>query len=134
MVMQSNVMLIEPNEINRSLAAEILKAQQYCVGEAPDFWAGISSMADAQYDVLLLDKTACLVDAEKVYNKILMLSVNMPIILFCANLSKEELKHFMMLGVYGFINKPYNRDRLLSHVGEAVLFKQSLDRACFAGG
>ena len=131
--MQSNVMLIEPDEINRSLAAEILRTQQYCVGEAADFWEGMSSLSNEHYDVLLLEKTACLEDPERVYNKILMISSMTPIIMFCSNLSKQELKHFMMLGIYGFINKPYNRDRLLSHVGEAVLFKQSLDRTWSTG-
>ena len=120
MELHTQVLYIAPDNTFRRVAANFLRANKCVVVETSSFTEVVGWSKMGEFDVVLLDESACFDDANDIDDSLRRLSSDTPIFMVHSNLSKNLLVRFMLLGVYGFINKPFNFDRLLACITEGV--------------
>lgn len=114
------ILLVEDNELNQEIAAEILKAAGFIVDVAEDGIVAVDKMAEAAsdfYDLILMDIQMPKMNGFMATREIRTLSdnrkANIPIIAMTANAFEEDKKSAYESGMNGFISKPINIQELL---------------------
>lgn len=114
------ILLVEDNELNQEIAAEILKAAGFMVDVAEDGIVAVDKMACAAsdfYDLILMDIQMPKMNGFMATREIRTLSdnrkANIPIIAMTANAFEEDKKSAYESGMNGFISKPINIQELM---------------------
>lgn len=114
------ILLVEDNELNQEIAAEILKAAGFIVDVAEDGIVAVDKMAGAAsdfYDLILMDIQMPKMNGFMATREIRTLSdnrkANIPIIAMTANAFEEDKKSAYESGMNGFISKPINIQELM---------------------
>ena len=128
MEMHSEVLLIMPDNIHRRLIANTLKSHRYSVTEVSSFFRAIPMATKGSYDVTFLDENICFSNDEDIDTSLRTLSTCAPIFMIHSNLSKNLLLRFLVSGVYGFLEKPLQLDKVLSCIEESVNAPASVKR------
>lgn len=121
------ILLVEDNELNQEIAAEILQSAGFIVEIAEDGIMAVDKMArcasDA-YDLILMDIQMPKMDGFLATREIRTLSdnkkANIPIIAMTANAFEEDKKKAFEAGMNGFISKPINIKALMCTLTEVL--------------
>lgn len=121
------ILLVEDNELNQEIAAEILKAAGFIVDVAEDGIVAVDKMAEAAsdfYDLILMDIQMPKMNGFMATREIRTLSdnrkANIPIIAMTANAFEEDKKSAYESGMNGFISKPINIQELLRTLAKVL--------------
>ncbi len=116
----SNVLVIDDNELTRSLLMLILRGGKYnVVGGAENVARGVAMAKSLRPDVVLLDNhmpDGDGVDCIKAIRKELPKAI---ILMVTANSEKEVVDKAMMMGANGFVIKPFNTQSVLGTIDRA---------------
>ncbi|MGN1410643.1 MAG: response regulator [Eubacteriales bacterium] len=115
------ILLVEDNELNQEIAAEILNEAGFVVDVANDGIAAVDKMASAasdHYDLILMDVQMPRMNGFIATREIRTLSdskkANIPIIAMTANAFDEDKNLAFEAGMDGFVSKPINIDALMN--------------------
>ena len=115
------ILLVEDNELNQEIAAEILKEAGFVVDIADDGIVAVEKMTSAAsdcYDLVLMDVQMPRMNGFTATREIRTLKdnkkANIPIIAMTANAFDEDKKRAIESGMNGFVAKPINIQTLMN--------------------
>lgn len=121
------ILLVEDNELNQEIAAEILKEAGFVVDIAEDGIIAVEKMASApsdRYDLILMDIQMPKMNGFLATREIRTLSdnrkANIPIIAMTANAFDEDMKNAFECGMNGFVAKPIDIQKLLKTLADIL--------------
>lgn len=121
------ILLVEDNELNQEIAAEILKEAGFAVDIAGDGIVAVDKMASAAsdcYDLILMDVQMPRMNGFVATREIRTLSdskkANIPIIAMTANAFDEDKKLAFEAGMNGFVAKPINIEALMRTLADVL--------------
>ncbi|WP_044037634.1 ATP-binding protein [Octadecabacter arcticus] len=109
------VLLVEDNEINRTVAHEMLLADGHTVVEANDGFEGVEMSKTEEFDIILMDISMPVMDGRAATRMIRAdggASANTAIFALTANAMIEEQEEFLKDGMDGILTKPLSRKAL----------------------
>ncbi len=112
----SHVLLVEDNEINRTVAREMLRAAGHTVTEAHNGKIAVELTQKESFDLILMDISMPVMDGRAATRSIREMEgpcQNAPIIALTANAMAEEQDAFLEDGMNDILIKPLSRDGLL---------------------
>jgi PAS domain S-box-containing protein len=115
------VLLVEDNEINRTVAREMLVADGHTVVEAHDGFEGVEMSKTEEFDIILMDISMPVMDGRAATRMIRAdggASANTAIFVLTANAMIEEQEEFLKDGVDGILTKPLSRKALRGVLNE----------------
>jgi two-component system, chemotaxis family, chemotaxis protein CheY len=116
----SSVLVIDDNELTRSLLMLILRGGKYnVVGGAENVATGLAMAKSLRPDVVLLDNHMPDGDGVDCIKAIRKELPNATILMVTANSSQEIIDKAMMMGANGFVIKPFNTQSVLGTIGNA---------------
>ena len=116
------VLVVDDEEIVRSVARQALEARGYEVEEAPDGLDAVRIVAErgARLSLVLLDMTMPRLGGEGAFKRIRELAPDLPVILSSGYTEQDALSRFQVPGLRGFIQKPYSPRDLVQKIQEAL--------------
>ncbi len=112
-----SVLLVEDQEINRSLASAVLEASGHEVDAVKNGAAAVAAVIAKRYDIVLMDVQMPIMNGIDATYRIRALDhVNrmVPIIAMTANVLPSQVAEFERAGMNGHIGKPFRREELLA--------------------
>ncbi len=109
------VLIVEDNEINRSVVRQMLEKAGHSVREAHDGRAGVRLSEAEHFDLILMDISMPVMDGRAATRAIRQgkgASAEVPIIALTANAMADEQKAFLSDGMNAVLTKPLSRDAL----------------------
>jgi CheY-like chemotaxis protein len=109
------VLLVEDNEINRTVAREMLLADGHTVVEANDGFEGVEMSKTEEFDIILMDISMSVMDGRAATRMIRAdggASANTTIFALTANAMIDEQEEFLKDGMDGILTKPLSRKAL----------------------
>ena len=119
---QGVVLVVDDEEIVRSVARQALEARGYQVEEAPDGLDAVRLVSERGKDLclVLLDMTMPRLGGEGAFRRIRELAPELPVILSSGYTEQDALSRFQVPGLRGFIQKPYSPRELVRKIQEAL--------------
>ncbi|HJV21197.1 MAG TPA: GAF domain-containing protein [Holophagaceae bacterium] len=116
------VLVVDDEEIVRSVARQALEARGYEVIEAAD---GLDAVREVEargpeISLVLLDMTMPRLGGEGAFRRIRELRPEMPVILSSGYTEQDALSRFQEPGLRGFIQKPYSPRELVAKIQESM--------------
>lgn len=114
-VRQQHILLVEDNDINRSVAREMLETDGHRVTEAIDGATGVALADATAYDLILMDISMPGMDGREAAERIAGgngASRMTPIIALTANVFAGKAQKFLSCGLIATVTKPIHRDTL----------------------
>ena len=116
-----NVLIIEDDmRINRMLSILLEHDTNLKTFSATDGFTGLKIFRDNDIDAVLLDLMLPGMSGEEVYEKLHEISPNIPIIVLTASESVNKSIKLMKMGVFDYIMKPFDNQKLVTIVTNAV--------------
>lgn len=114
------ILLTEDNELNREIAVELLKEEEFILDTAEDGTIAVEKMRTAkpgQYDLILMDIQMPIMDGYEATRQIRKLenpeTANIPIVAITANAFEEDRQKALEAGMNEHVSKPIDMERLL---------------------
>ncbi|RYH01189.1 PAS domain-containing hybrid sensor histidine kinase/response regulator [Salipiger sp. IMCC34102] len=110
-----DVLVVEDNEINRTVARDMLEASGHRVTLAVDGQRGVACAATRRFDLILMDISMPVMDGRTATRAIRQgagPSSASPIVALTANAMREEQENFMTDGMNGILMKPLSKAAL----------------------
>ena len=121
------VLLVEDNELNREIAADILEEEGIIIDTAEDGDIAVEKMcsaAEGQYDLILMDIQMPNMNGYEATKAIRKLpnanAADIPIIAMTANAFEEDKQNAFAAGMNGHIAKPIDVDKLIRTLSEIL--------------
>ncbi|MFC5737109.1 hybrid sensor histidine kinase/response regulator [Sinirhodobacter huangdaonensis] len=111
-----SVLVVEDNEINRTLLREMIEAEGHAVTEAVNGREGVERAASTRFDLILMDVSMPVLDGRDATREIRAgagASRDVPIIGVTAHALPEELAAFREVGMTEILKKPIDRPELV---------------------
>jgi CheY-like chemotaxis protein len=113
------VLVVEDDQVNQMLLAEVCRNEGYSVLTAGDGEAALALFLDREIDVLLVDAAMPRMDGYTLSRMVRGLS-NVPVIMVTASLEDGARNRAMDAGVTAFISKPFRIYELTRHLRAAL--------------
>ncbi|HTY67555.1 MAG TPA: ATP-binding protein [Alphaproteobacteria bacterium] len=113
------ILLVDDAEMNRRLAAIMLKAAGHTVDTADDGGAAVEAVQRQRYDLVLMDVQMPGVDGYEATARIRALPGaprDVPIVAMTANVMEDDVRKCLTAGMNDHLAKPIERNRLLTAV------------------
>lgn len=108
------VLIVDDNEIMRSLLKAILREEPYeVVGEARDGVSALESLARLTPDIVLLDVVMPEIDGIEVLRNTRRDYPDTAVIMVTGNASAENVQEALKSGAAGFVVKPFNAAKVM---------------------
>ena len=111
------VLLVEDNEINQILAAELLRGAGYEVEIAGDGLQALDAVARADWDLILMDVQMPNLDGFEATRRLRTQGITLPIIAMTANAMAGDRERCLAAGMDDYLSKPLDLDELVARVG-----------------
>ena len=117
------LLLVEDEEILRTLVSQFLRNEGYEVCEAQDGGEGVRRyLEDGPFDLLLVDLNLPVFSGVEVCRRVKRQCPGQKVMICSAAIVLEHEEALISLGVDHFLTKPYHPENLLAHI------RQELDR------
>jgi CheY-like chemotaxis protein len=126
------ILVVEDNEINRSVVRAMLEAEGHTVFEAEDGQQGLRIADGTCYDLILMDISMPVMNGHEATRAIRAgkgASRHSPIIAHSANVMPDEVKKFREDGMDGFLGKPLQRAELRELLASVARKRAAADLA-----
>ncbi len=116
------ILVVDDEEIVRSVARQALEARGYEVLEAADGLDAVKEveLRGAEISLVLLDMTMPRLGGEGAFRRIRELRPDLPVILSSGYTEQDALSRFQEPGLRGFIQKPYSPKELVAKIQGAT--------------
>lgn len=128
------LLLVEDNELNQEIAAEILKGMGFAIDIVADGTVAVEKMKAAvpgQYDLILMDIQMPHMDGYEATRQIRKLAdtaiANIPIVAMTANAFEEDRQKAFAAGMNGHIAKPIDVSKLTETLKNIVTVQSHAD-------
>ena len=111
------VLLVEDNEVNQLLAAEVLRDAGHIVEVAGDGLRALEAVARADWDLILMDVQMPNLDGFEATRLLRAQGVVVPIIAMTANAMAGDRERCLAAGMDDYLSKPLDLDDLVIRVG-----------------
>jgi PAS domain S-box-containing protein len=122
------ILVVDDEEIVRSMAKRVLERHGYSVILAKDGQTGVEALSQRKRDIslVLLDMTMPVMSGEEAFRQFRMISPDVRVILSSGYNEVEAIRRFTNKGLAGFIQKPYTSVELARKV-KTVLISEGAD-------
>ncbi|MDB5362878.1 MAG: hybrid sensor histidine kinase/response regulator [Rhodospirillales bacterium] len=114
---EGRVLLVEDNEVNQILAAEVLRDAGYTVELAGDGIEALDAVARGDWDLILMDVQMPNLDGFEATRRLRAQGVTLPIIAMTANAMAGDRERCLTAGMDDYLSKPLDLDELVARVG-----------------
>jgi two-component system, sensor histidine kinase len=113
------ILLAEDNDINRMIAAIVLKSNGYHITEVLDGKEAVTQLSRQSFDLVLMDMQMPFMDGLEA-TRIIRKHINkkVPIIALTANEIKHEKGRCVQAGMNDFLMKPFDERELVSIINK----------------
>ena len=115
-----NILVVDDNEDMCQIISDVLRAEKYMVGIAHDGESALTELKRETYDVMVLDYKLFDMTGLDVLEKLKGTVPPLSTIMISAYGSDAVKVKARTLGVYDFLDKPFNVDTLLKVVKKAL--------------
>jgi len=125
-ITEKKILLAEDNDINRMIAAIVLKSNGYHITEVLDGKEAVAELTRQFFDLVLMDMQMPFMDGLEA-TRIIRKHINnkVPIIALTANEIKQEKDRCFKAGMNDFLMKPFDEKDLVSIINK-WLYKPAL--------
>ncbi len=116
----AKILIVDDSGLSRKILRQILIAEGHHIIEATDGLLGIETYVMEQPDLVLLDMAMPGLPGNEVLEKILELNQAARIIIATADLQDLTKAKVLEAGAMGFVNKPFNRTKVLEVVNQVL--------------
>ncbi len=116
----AKIMIADDSWLQRQMLGKILKCQGYEIMEAVHGKDAIEKLGEEIPDCMVLDLLMPELDGFGVLESIRDNELNIPVVVFSADIQDTTRDKCFDLGAKGFVSKPLNEDELLAEVGKAI--------------
>ncbi len=116
----AKILIVDDSGLSRKILRQILIAKGHHIIEATDGLLGIETYVMEQPDLVLLDMAMPGLPGNEVLEKILELNQAARIIIATADLQDLTKAKVLEAGAMGFVNKPFNRTKVLEVVNQVL--------------
>jgi len=124
MTSRSRILVVDDNEVNRTVAADLLQRSGHSVATAADGQAAIAAVRDGgQFDLVLLDMRMPGMDGIDAAEAIRTLpgpAGAVPIVLLTATLVPEDEPRWRRAGILGCLIKPFRPEHLAAFLADSA--------------
>jgi CheY-like chemotaxis protein len=115
------ILLAEDNDINRMIAAIVLKSNGYNITEVLDGKEAVTQLSMQSFDLVLMDIQMPFMDGLEA-TRIIRKHINkkVPIIALTANEIKQEKDRCVQAGMNDFLMKPFDERDLVSIINKWI--------------
>ena len=120
---KANILVIEDEDLIRTLSIQMLKRLGYSVHGVADGFAAITYYEEnwENIDIIVLDLIMPLLSGEETYHKLKDINPNLNVIIASGyNIESEEISQLVKDHSVYFIQKPYNMKSLNEKIEEAL--------------
>lgn len=116
----AKILIVDDSGLSRRILRTILMAEGHHVIEATDGLLGVETYLMEQPDLVLLDMAMPGLPGNEVLEKMLELNPAARIIIATADLQELTKTKVLEAGARGFVNKPFNRTKVLEVVNQVL--------------
>lgn len=115
------ILLIEDNEVSRTLLRTILRSAGYeVIGEARDGLSGLDMANRLQPDLVCLDVVMPKLDGVKVLAELRREMPDIPVLMITGHTDREAVESMIKEGASGIVVKPFNARKVLEAVERSL--------------
>jgi len=119
-VIEATILVVDDEQIQRAILAEVLRDEGYQVVEAADGEAALQRVNGGGIDLILTDVRMPGISGEELLVKVREERPHLPVLLITAHDTVEQAVAAMQAGAFSYIAKPINLDGLLAQVQRAL--------------
>jgi CheY-like chemotaxis protein len=121
LITKKKILLAEDNDINRMIAAIVLKSNGYHITEVLDGKEAVAQLGMQPFDLVLMDMQMPFMDGLEA-TRIIRKHINkkVPIIALTANEIKHEKDRCVQAGMNDFLMKPFDEKDLVSMINKWI--------------
>ncbi len=110
----ARILLVEDNELNQEVASELLRDAGFVVDIAGNGQIALDKLAEASYDVVLMDIQMPVMDGLTATRRLRQLDKtrDLPVIAMSANVMRSDIEQCIQAGMNGHVAKPIDQDDL----------------------
>ncbi len=118
---RGSLLLVEDEDVLRTLVAQFLRGEGYEVSEAADGGEGVRRfLEDGPFDLLLVDLNLPVYSGVEVCRRVKRQSPGQKVMICSAAIVREHEDDLVGLGVNHFLTKPYHPANLLAHIHQEL--------------
>ena len=123
------VLLVDDDQVHRFMLAAMLKQWGWRCVEADDGDTAVAAVEKNNYRAVLMDIRMARIDGRQAFRRIHTLRPALPVLLMTAYSSVEDAVEMMKEGVYDYLTKPLDFERLQLALARAIDHGQVASRA-----
>jgi two-component system invasion response regulator UvrY len=125
----SQILIVDDHSIVRTGIKVLLEAQlNMSADEADDGRAALKLIKDRKYDLILLDINMPGMDCSQLINAVLSFDPDSNILIFSMNEEELFARHYLKLGVKGFLSKRSSPDEIIYAIRQVLSGKRYISR------
>ena len=118
---RGSLLLVEDEQVLRTLVAEFLRNEGYDVLEAADGGEGVRLYLDeGPFDLLLVDLRMPVMTGVEVCRRVKQQNPGQKVMVCSAAIVKESEDALRAVGVDHYLTKPYHPENLLAHIRQEI--------------
>jgi len=121
----AQILMLDDEESLITLFARICKKRGHFLSGAADVEAALKSLAEKEFDVLLVDMNLIWMNGVQALQLIRRAGYSTPAIVFSCAVSAEEMEDLKPLGVIGIMDKNLNNQALFDLISTLLTDKQN---------
>lgn len=125
----SQILIVDDHSIVRTGIKVLLEAQlNMSADEADDGRAALKLIKERKYDLILLDINMPGMDCSQLINAVLSFDPDSSILIFSMNEEELFARHYLKLGVKGFLSKRSSPDEIIYAIRQVLSGKRYISR------
>jgi DNA-binding NtrC family response regulator len=124
---RKSILVVDDEKSQREILEMILSAEGYDVSTAASGEAALKIARERRFDLVLTDLKMTGIDGIELLQKLLAYDSSIIVILLTAHGSIDSAKEALRRGAFDYLEKPYDREKLLATISRALTRLDALD-------